>query len=50
MRRTGGTLGATVTDWVESDNAAGELRGPSRLRLSGFFVEVRAEEIGMSLN
>lgn len=45
MRKTGGTLGATDTDWVERDNAAGELRGPFRLRPSGF-----SEEIGMSLN
>lgn len=47
MRKTGGTLGATGTDWVERDEAAGGLRGPFRLRLRGLCGEVRGEEIGV---
>lgn len=49
MRKTGGTLGVIGTDWVERGKAAGGVRGPFRLRLTGFCGEARAEEIGMPL-
>lgn len=49
MRKTGDTLGATGTDWVEGGKAVGGLRGPFRLRLTGFCGEVRAEETGLPL-
>lgn len=49
MRKTGGTLGAIGTDWVERGKAGGGLRDPFRLRFTEFCGEVKAEEIGIPL-